>query len=417
MKTSAQIALSVTLVAAAAAGVAVQLSSGEASPAAVEEGGHDHAAMTAGGGAMQPVVLDDEAARRIGVRFATVERRELTSTLRSVGVVAYAETRLANVSPKVEGWVEQLFVDFTGAPVREGEPIMAVYSPAMVTAQEELILAARVAADAEGERARASANEMLAAVRRRLSYWDVPLSEIERIEAAGVPDRTLTLHAPASGIVVEKNVVEGDRIMPGQTVYRIADLSRVWVEAEVFEKDLALIGLGQHAEVTFQAYPGRPYDATVTYVHPTVSVQSRTARVRLEVPNPRAELKPGMYAELSFHSLPAPPTLVVPRSAVIATGMRALTFVQGLDGALRPREVVPGRTSGRFMEILEGLEAGERVVSSAAFLIDAESNLGTMTGEIGAEGMDGMEDMEDMGGSTMPAVPDTAGDPPAAHQR
>lgn len=176
-------------------------------------------------------------------------------------------------------------------------------------------------------------------------------------------------------------MVEGDRIVPGQAVYRIADLSLVWIEAEVYEKDLSQVGLGQHAEVTFEAYPGRLYDAVVTYMHPTVSIQSRTARVRLEVPNPREELKPGMYAQLAFHALPAPPTLVVPRSAVVTTGQRTLVFVS--EGpALLPREVVPGRSVGQLVEILQGVEEGERVVSSAAFLIDAESNLGTMTGAV-----------------------------------
>ncbi len=415
MKTSSQIALSGVLVAAAVSLVVWQSRSGEPAEETAE-GGHDHAAMTAGSGAMQPVVLDREASRRIGVTFATVERRPLDVTLRSVGTVAYDETRLATVNPKVDGWVEQLFVDFTGAPVREGEPLMAVYSPALVTAQEELILAARVAADATGERALRTAQELLAAARRRLAYWDIPPGEIERIEAAGVPDRTLTFLAPASGIVVEKNVVEGDRIMPGQTVYRIADLSRVWIEAEVFEKDLAQVSLGQHAEVAFEAYPGRSYDAAVTYVHPTVSVQSRTARVRLELANPGLELKPGMYAELLLHAKPTPPTLVVPRSSVIVTGVRAIAFVEAPDGALNPREVVPGRTSGRFMEILEGLAAGERIVSSAAFLIDAESNLGTMTGD--AADVSG-GDMEGMDHSTMPTPPDTgaADDEHAAHRR
>lgn len=388
MKTSHQILIAAALVIGAAAIVALDLGSDGAGSPTQEEEGHDHAAMTAGSGSMQPVVLDEEAARRIGVTLAAVERRVLPVELRSVGTVVYDETRLATVNPKIEGWVETLHIDFTGAPVVRGEPLMAVYSPALVTAQEELILAARVAGEAEGERARTTADQMLAAARRRLAYWDVPLEEIERIESTGVPDRTVTLDAPATGVVVEKNVVEGDRIVPGQAVYRIADLSLVWIEAEVYEKDLSQVGLGQHAEVTFEAYPGRRYDAVVTYVHPTVSIQSRTARVRLEVPNPREELKPGMYAQLSFHALPAPPTLVVPRSAVVATGQRTLVFVS--EGrALLPREVVPGRSAGQLVEILQGVEEGERVVSSAAFLIDAESNLGTMTGEAqGAEAMD-----------------------------
>ncbi|MDE3014346.1 MAG: efflux RND transporter periplasmic adaptor subunit [Gemmatimonadota bacterium] len=381
MKTSYQILIAAGLIVGAAAIVALDLNSEGTDVATQDEAGHDHAAMTAGSGSMQPVVMDDEAARRIGVTLAAVERRVLPGELRSVGTVVYDETRLATVNPKIEGWVETLHIDFTGAPVVRGEPLMAIYSPALVAAQEELILAARVAAEAEGERARTTADQMLAAARRRLAYWDVPQAEIERIEEAGVPDRTITLDAPATGVVVEKNVVEGDRIVPGQAVYRIADLSLVWIEAEVYEKDLSQVGLGQHAEVTFEAYPGRLYDAVVTYMHPTVSIQSRTARVRLEVPNPREELKPGMYAQLAFHALPAPPTLVVPRSAVVTTGQRTLVFVS--EGpALLPREVVPGRSVGQLVEILQGVEEGERVVSSAAFLIDAESNLGTMTGAV-----------------------------------
>lgn len=388
MKTSYQILIAAALVIGAAAIVALDLGSDGAEVSTQEDGGHDHAAMTAGSGSMQPVVLDEEAARRIGVTLAAVERRVLPTELRSVGTVAYDETRLATVNLKIEGWVETLHVDFTGAPVVRGEPLMAIYSPALVTAQEELILAVRVAAEAEGERARATADQMLAAARRRLAYWDVPTEEIERIEEAGVPDRTITLDAPATGVVVEKNVVAGDRIVPGQSVYRIADLSLVWIEAEIYEKDLSRVDLGQHAEVTFEAYPGRNYNAVVTYIHPTVSIQSRTARVRLEVPNPSEELKPGMYAQLSFRGLPAPPTLVVPRSAVVVTGQRTLVFVS--EGrALLPREVVPGRSAGQLVEILQGVQEGERVVSSAAFLIDAESNLGTMTGDVsGAEGMD-----------------------------
>lgn len=387
MKTSYQILIAAGLVVSAAAIVALDLESDGTGIATQDEGGHDHAAMTAGSGSMQPVVLDEEAARRIGVTLATVERRVLPGELRSVGTVVYDETRLAAVNPKIEGWVETLHIDFTGAPVVRGEPLMAIYSPALVAAQEELILAARVAVEAEGERARTTADQMLAAARRRLAYWDVPEAEIVRIEAAGVPDRTITLDAPATGVVVEKNVVEGDRIVPGQAVYRIADLSLVWIEAEVYEKDLSKVGLGQHAEVAFEAYPGRRYDAVVTYVHPTVSIQSRTARVRLEVPNPGEELKPGMYAQLSFRALPTPPTLVVPRSAVVTTGQRTLVFVS--EGrALIPREVVPGRSAGQLVEILRGVEEGERVVSSAAFLIDAESNLGTMTGATVGESMD-----------------------------
>jgi Cu(I)/Ag(I) efflux system membrane fusion protein len=394
-----QMVLSVGLVVVAAVVVFFVTRSGDAAPAQQMAEGHDHSAMTAGGGERQPVVLSREASDLIGVTFATVERGELPAKVQAVGTVAYDETRLASVTPKIDGWVEHLEVDFTGAPVRAGQPLMDVYSPALVTAQEELILAARLVRDAPPGRALGNAEELLTSARRRLAYWDIPEEEIRRIEESGEPSKTLTLRSPATGIVVEKNVVEGDRIGPGTTVYRIADLSRVWVEAEVFEKDLARVAEGQDAMVTFEAYPGRDFPGRVTYVHPTVSVQSRTARVRLELANPDGALKPGMYADIELQALPSPPTLLLPRSAVIQTGERALVFVLAPDGALVPHEVETGRTAGRAIEILAGVEVSERVVSSAAFLVDAESNLGTMTA---ADRGDDMEEM-DHSGHTMPA--------------
>lgn len=399
MRSRNQILLSVGVVLAAVAVVVFVSRSGEAAPADQEAEGHDHSAMAAGGGERQPVVLDREASERIGVTFASVERSALPSAVRAVGAVAYDETRLASVTPKISGWVERLRVDFTGAPVRRGQPLMDLYSPALVTAQEELILAARLVANAPEGRALDNARDLLASSRRRLAYWDISDEEVRRIEESGEPSKTLTLHSPATGIVVEKNVVEGDRIAPGMTVYRIADLSRLWVEAEVFEKDLSRVAEGQEAVVTFEAYPGRDFIGRVTYVHPTVSVQSRTARIRLELANEDGSLRPGMYANIALEGLPTAPTLIVPRSAVIATGERELVFVRSEDGALVPRNVRTGRTSGRSIEILQGVEEGEMVVSSAAFLVDAESNLGTMTGMSDTTG--GAMDREDMDGEGM----------------
>lgn len=409
MSSIRQTVASVLLIGVAVAIVGVRLWSG-GSEAVVETGGHDMAAMSGGGGTMQPVVLDPEAARRIGVTMTTVERRELTMIIRTVGTLAYDESRLASVNPKIEGWVERLHVDFTGAPVSAGQPLMDVYSPALVSAQEELILAARLVRDASAERTRTNAEQLLASSRRRLAYWDIPEDVIRGIEESGEPSKTLTLRAPAGGIVVEKNVVEGDRIMPGMTLYGIADLSQIWIEAEVFEKDLGMVREGQQAVATFEAYPGRRFAGRVTFVHPTVSIQSRTGRLRIELPNPDFLLRPGMYASVELESLSTPLTLVVPRSAVFETGERALVFVADADGALTPREVQPGRTSGRFMEILTGLSAGEEVVSSAAFLVDAESNLGTMRGASPADtSMEGMDHSEHAVES-MPAAPDTTGD-------
>jgi len=379
-----ELVLAALIVAGSVAVVAFRLGTGEDQAAEVAQG-HDHSAMSAAAETRNPVVLDAEAAGRIGVAFATVEHRSLPVSVRAVGTVAYDETRLATVNPKVNGWVERLYVDFTGSPVSAGEPLLEVYSPQLVTAQEELILATRLLAEAGPGRATENAEQLLTSARRRLAYWDIPEDEIRRIEGLGEPTKTLTLRAPASGIVVEKNVVRGDQIMPGMTVYRIADLSRVWVEADVFEKDLALVSEGQTATVTFEAFPGRLFSGPVTYVYPTVSMQSRTARIRLELANPRLDLKPGMYADITLDVPDSDMTAVVPRSALIDTGERTIVFVRASSGALVPRDVTVGRASGRFAQILEGVEPGEQVVSSAAFLVDAESNLGTMTGTTGAE--------------------------------
>ncbi|MGD2067180.1 MAG: efflux RND transporter periplasmic adaptor subunit [Gemmatimonadota bacterium] len=415
MKNRNQIALSVIVVAAALAVVAFQLRTGEPANDGGAMEGHNHAAMGAGS-AQKPVHLSPEDARRIGVTFAEVERRGLDLAVQTLGTVAYDETRLATVNPKIDGWVEELFVDFTGAPVREGQPLLAVYSPKLVSAQEELVLAARLLRDAGEGRPADNARGLLESARRRLAYWDIPEEEIRRIEETGEMRKTLTLRSPASGVVVEKNVVEGDRIMPGMTVYRIADLSRVWIEADVFEKDLGVVREGQTASASFEAFPGRAFAARVTYVYPTVSMDTRTGRIRLELPNPDQILKPGMYARISLDVPPTGKTLVVPRSAVLSTGARSLIFVRAADGTLVPREVTAGRTVGRHVEILAGVEAGERVVSSAAFLVDAESNLGALTA--GMEDMEG-EDGTDHSGHEVgePATDhsghDTTGDAPA----
>lgn len=401
MNTKKQIVLSAGIVLVTVSLVAFQVSRGGE---AAEQGGmegHNHAAMSAGGDEAQPVMLDAEGARRIGVTYAAVERRDLPSFVETVGTVAYDETRLATVNPKIAGWVEKLYVDFTGAPVQAGQKLLDVYSPALVSAQEELILAARLMAEAGEGRASDNARQLLESSRRRLAYWDIPEDDIRRIEESGQPTKTLTLRAPASGIVVEKNVVEGDRIMPGMTVYRIADLSRVWIEGDVFEKDLGLVREGQGALVTFEAYPGKVFRGRVTYVYPSVSTQSRTGRIRLELANPGLALRPGMFAQVRLESEVRAPTLVVPRSAVIDTGKRVLVFVLGADGMLNPREVRMGRTEGRYQEILDGVSEGERVVSSAAFLVDAESNLGQMAMpgmDMGAPGSEDMPGM-DMGGT------------------
>jgi Cu(I)/Ag(I) efflux system membrane fusion protein len=375
-----QIVLAAAIIGVAMAAVVVVALRGEAAPSAdtgpIES--HDHAAMTAGSTALQPVTLDPEAAGRIGVTYATAALRPFSRTISTVGNVTFDETRLASVNPKVEGWIERLFVDFTGAPVRRGEPLLEIYSPMLIAAQEELLLASRLyAASGSGENAAANARELLESARRRLGYWDIDEATIAAIEAAGEPRRTLVLRAPADGIVIEKSAVCGMRVMPGTDLYRIADLARVWIEGEVFEKDLSLVAVGQRAAVSFEAYPGETFAATITYVYPTVSVEARTGRIRLELANPGLRLKPGMYAKVEIAADAGRTALMIPRSAVHFTGERAIVFLRGEDGVLTPREITTGLAAGADIEVLAGLTEGNVVVSSANFLIDAEANMGS----------------------------------------
>lgn len=391
MSTKKQILVSVALVVVAGAVVTLaSLGRGDETPGGGGTEGHDHAAMTGGGDdEKKPVHLDVDAAQRIGVRYVVAERKVVDRALETVGTVTYDETRIVDVNPKIDGWIERLYVDFTGMPVRRGQPLLALYSPMLVSAQEELILARRLvdesAADPAG-RAAERARQLLEASRRRLAYWDIPAGEIRRIEETGQPTKTLTLTSPASGFVIEKNVFEGGRVAPGMNLYRIADLSIVWVEGEVFERDLSMVREGQPARVSVQTYPGETFTGTVTYVYPTVTLEARTGRVRVELANPQGKLKPGMYARVALEVPSGEPRLVLPREAVHATGERAWVFVRGPDEMLIAREVKTGLVTGREIEVLSGLEAGETVVASANFLIDAESSMGSAI-----EAMPGME--------------------------
>jgi Cu(I)/Ag(I) efflux system membrane fusion protein len=340
------------------------------------EGGHDHAAMSAARTEARAVDLDPDAQRRIGVTYAVAERMKMSGAVRAAGTITFDETRVSSVNPRVEGWVERLHVDYTGAAITKGQPLMDIYSPMLVAAQEELVLARRLldqTADAESRTAQ-NARELLDAARRRLAHWGIAPRDIEDVEHNG-PRRTLPLRATASGVVLEKNVVAGTRIMPGMDVYRIGDLSRVWIEVDVFEKDIGRIANGTHAVVTLESYPGESFAGRVTFIAPVVSPETRTARARVELPNTGQRLKPGMYASVELHPQDDVLRLVVPRSAVLTTGTRSLVFVRAADGSLTPRNVITGLALEHMIEIVSGLAVGDVVVASASFLIDAESNI------------------------------------------
>ncbi len=332
----------------------------------------------------------DEAA--LGVVYTTVTRGDMAKTIRTVGDIAAAEPRIAKVTPKIEGFVEKLFVDFTGKTVKKGQPLLTIYSPALVAAEEELLTARRLAGavDPSAREAWENAQSMLAAARRRLSYWDITPEQIARIELEGEVRKTLTLVSPVTGIVLEKTVDEGQRIVPGALLYRIADLREVWVEGEVFEQDLKFVRVGSQAHIEVAAYPGEHIMGRVSFVYPTVDRLSRTNRVRITVPNRDLRLKPGMFATIYFDVTMGKDVLTVPADAVIITGERNLVFVKDTTGMLTSRQVVLGARSERWVEILSGLKEGETIVASANFLIDAESRLA-------GGGMPGMPGMQHMG--------------------
>ena len=353
--------------------------------------GHDHGAAAAGASTATPVMLSAAAERRIGVTFAMATLGPLAKEVRTVGQVTFDETRLRTISPKIDGWVEQLFINATGQAVRSGEPLLTIYSPMLVSAQEELLLAKRLASDvsAAGADARQNADDLLASARRRLSYWDIPVGEIAEIERTGQMRKTLTLRSTASGYVLQKNVVAGQKIMAGDALYRVADLSTVWVEGEVFEQDMSNVRTGQSVHADFDALAGRHLMGRISYIYPTLDPQTRTVRVRVVLANPGLQLKPGMYATLLIAGITRPRVLTVPRTAVLSTGERSIVFVRDTTGRLTPREVALGASNDERVEILRGLAAGETVVSSATFLVDAESNLATALGGMG--NMPGME--------------------------
>jgi Cu(I)/Ag(I) efflux system membrane fusion protein len=367
-----------------------RLTSGDApgSPSA----DHDHAAMAgATADSARAVSLSAGQSRRIGVTFAVATMGPLGREVRTVGQVTADETRLHAIAPKLDGWVEQLFVNATGQPVTAGQPLLAIHSPMLVQAQEELLLARRLQRDMEraSPDARAGAGTLADAARRRLAFWDIDERDIAEIERSGQVRRTLTLHAPVGGYVLEKNVVAGQRIMAGELLFRVADLREVWVEGEVFEQDLVGVRTGQVVHADFPALPDEHRMGRIAFIHPTISPDTRTARVRVGMPNADLRLRPGMYATLRIVGDERERVLTVPRDAVLSTGERSVVFVREANGELVPREVATGASTHERIEILRGLAEGETVVASATFLVDAESNLGKALGGMGD--MPGME--------------------------
>ncbi len=334
--------------------------------------GEDEAAEAAG-----TVKLSAQKIQKLGVRTALAEERSLTRTLRAVGTLEVDERGLYTVAPKFEGWIERLHVNTTGQAVRRGEALMEVYAPELVSAQREYLIAhggGKALAQAT-EEARSGFKELSEAALTRLRYWDVSEAQIRRLAETGEVRRTLTLVSPASGVVLELPPMAGRRFMAGEPLYKIADLSRLWLIAEVFEQDLAQVRVGQRARFTVEAYPDRAFEGRVAFVYPTLDPQTRTVKVRIELPNPKGLLKPAMFGTVELATGAARPVLAVPESAVIDSGRRRVVLIDRGEGRFEPREVQTGSRGDGWVEVREGVKAGEAVVVAANFLIDAEANL------------------------------------------
>jgi RND family efflux transporter MFP subunit len=309
------------------------------------------------------IPLDRAAAERLGITFARAGMRPIGRGARVVGTLAYAEPRREYVNARVMGWVEELYADFAGQPVREGEPLLALYSPELVSAQEEYLTARRLGDSA-----------LVAAARRRLELWDVPGDQLAALERAGAAQRRVVLRAPRSGEVAEKMVTQGQAVQAGDNLFLIADRDILWVDLAVFEADARMLGVGLPVRVVVDALPGRTYEGRVTFIRPVVEEKTRTLTARVEIANKDGSLRPGMFVTAQLQPT-ASKRLSVPLTAVLPTGTEDLVFVNRGDGQFVPREVHVGTRGDSLVEIVDGLEPGDEVVASATYLLDSESNL------------------------------------------
>ncbi len=345
-------------------------SSGAAPPHSMH-GGMDDSAMVEG---HIPVTIPAEQLQRIGVSLTRARRGPATKTIRAVGKVEADESRLHHVHTRVDGWIGELYINYTGEMVRKGEPLFSLYSPELVSAQEEFLLAL----GQPGE----PPSPLLDSVRRRLKLLQVSDEAIRTLEIIRRPQTYIDIVAHGSGVVVDKKAIEGMRAMPGEDLYLLADLSQVWVIASLYEYELPLVRVGQRAIVTIAAYPGKTFQGRIAYIYPYLDEQTRTNRVRFEFANPNLKLKPGMFANVELKASMGE-ALAIPRNAVLDSGERQIVLVALGGGRFEPRRVTLGQQLGDDVEVLRGVKDGEEVVVGAHFLIDSESQLKAALAGIG----------------------------------
>jgi len=349
------------------------------------------------------VMVSQQNQQLLGIKIAAVERRALAQTVRTVGSVTYDETRISRIHSKIDGWVEKLYVDYTGKFVKKGQPLFSLYSPDLLATQQEYLLALKARdrlADSSIPEVRSGAVSLVQASKSRLSLWDISDEQIQEIEKSGEFKKALTLYSPRSGFVIKKDINEGMKVMPDKELYTIADLSNIWVNVDIYEYDIPLVNVGQAATLNLSYDPAKSFTGKVSYIYPYLDEKTRTLKVRLEFPNPDFKLKPDMYVNAEI-KVDAGKHLAVPEEAVLNSGIRKVVFVDKGNGHFESKEVKLGAKMDGYYQVLSGLQEGEKVASSSAFLLDSESRLseamGAMAGMPGMS-MAGMQDMKGMEG-------------------
>jgi Cu(I)/Ag(I) efflux system membrane fusion protein len=344
-------------------------------------------------GLAQAEVMVTPARRQlIGVKVDTVQERALETVIRAAGTVDYDERRIRQINLRVSGWITNLLVDYTGKLVTKGDPLFALYSPDLVSTQEEYLLAKRTLERVQATpvmHVRTGAEAQVTSARNRLLLWGLTEEQINQLELRGTPQKETTIYSPIDGVVTKKVALQGMYVTPEMNLYEMADLSTVWVNADIYEYEVPMVKVGQEARVALASYPGEEFNGRVIYIYPYLNTETRTVKARMEFPNPQGELKPGMYGDVEIKTM-AGKKLAVPQEAVLDSGTRKLVFVDKGQGMYEPREVKLGNKADSFYPVLSGLSPGERVVTSATFLIDSESKLMAATSMMGAVGMGGI---------------------------
>lgn len=354
-----------------------------------------------------PAMVSPGRQQLTGMKTALVSEQTLQTEIRAVGMVEYDEQRITHVNLRLTGWVEDLFVDYTGQAVRQGDPLFTLYSQELVAAQEEFLLAVQTQSDTQDSplvEVREQGQQLVDAARDRLRLWTITDHQISDLIKRGTPQTYVTIYSPATGFVIDKQVFKGMYVKPDITVYTIADLSTVWVHADIFEYELPFIRVGQTGLLTLDAYPDDTFRGDITYIYPYLKPKTRTVKVRFVFSNPSFRLKPAMYGTVHIQ-VNRGTRLAIPEEAVLDSGTRTIVFVVKKEGVFEPREITVGAKVGSYYEIISGLQRGERIVTSGTFLLDSESKLMASTNMMGALGMGGVKmEQAHMGQMDMPGM-------------